>query len=152
MDFAALADHVRDTTEFEFPFFTYHLPKVLGFQLTRFMVLEAIAALAMLLIFIPLARGFARAARRAASSRTCSRRCWSSFATRLPGLRSAATTPTVPPVPVEHLLLHPVLQPAGIVPWMVSPTGALTVTTGLAALTFCAVVGTGMMKFGRVAI
>ena len=36
----------------------------------------------------------------------------------------------------------------GILPWAGSPTGALTVTAALAGITFCAVVGTGIQKFG----
>ena len=36
----------------------------------------------------------------------------------------------------------------GILPWAGSPTGALMVTAALAGITFCAVVGTGMQKFG----
>src|SRR5208282_4536567 len=36
----------------------------------------------------------------------------------------------------------------GIFPWAGSATGALTVTAALAFITFCAVVGTGVQKFG----
>ena len=36
----------------------------------------------------------------------------------------------------------------GILPWAGSPTGALTVTAALAGITLCAVVGTGIQKFG----
>ena len=38
----------------------------------------------------------------------------------------------------------------GMVPWAGSPTGSLSVTAALAVITFCAVVGTGMAKFGPV--
>jgi F-type H+-transporting ATPase subunit a len=36
----------------------------------------------------------------------------------------------------------------GVLPWAGSPTGSLSVTGVLAIITFCVVVGTGMLKFG----
>ena len=49
MDFAELAEHVRDSDRFHFPLgWTLVIPKVLGFQVTKFMVLELIAAALML--------------------------------------------------------------------------------------------------------
>ncbi|MGO9112995.1 MAG: hypothetical protein ACLP9L_27495, partial [Thermoguttaceae bacterium] len=56
MDFTELAKHVNDSTEFELPRVTMHVPVVLGFQLTKYMVLELIAAALMLLIFLTLAK------------------------------------------------------------------------------------------------
>lgn len=49
--------HVVDATGFDLPFIgEIHLPEILGLQLTKFMVLQLIAALLALLIFVPLAR------------------------------------------------------------------------------------------------
>ena len=57
MDFAELAEHVRDSDRFHFPFgWSRQLPQVLGFQVTKFMVLELVAAALMLLVFLALAR------------------------------------------------------------------------------------------------
>ena len=56
LDFAELANHVRDSKELEFPGMTVHLPHFLGFQLTKYMVLELVAAGLMLVIFLTLAR------------------------------------------------------------------------------------------------
>ena len=149
MDFAALAEHVRDTAEFEFPFYTYHLPKVFGFQLTRFMVLEVIAAALMLLIFIPLAR-------RVRSGGAPHGFFQNLFESVLVFIRDEIARPSIGSHDADRFL--PFLwnifffilfcNLLGIVPWMGSPTGALTVTTALAGVTFCAVVGTGLMKFG----
>lgn len=48
--------HVVDATRFEFPFGEVQLPEILGLQLTKFMVLQLVAALLALAIFVPLAR------------------------------------------------------------------------------------------------
>jgi len=52
--------HVLDGTAFEIPFLgEVHLPEILGLQLTKFMVLQALALLLAASIFIPLARKIA---------------------------------------------------------------------------------------------
>ena len=56
MDFAELAKHVSDATELEFPYLTLKLPRFGGFQVTKYMVLELVAAGLMLAIFLTLAR------------------------------------------------------------------------------------------------
>ena len=49
--------HVLDSSYFELPFVGHvELPAILGFQVTRFMVLQVIALVLALLIFVPLAR------------------------------------------------------------------------------------------------
>ena len=61
MDFAKLAEHVRDSTEFEFPVGNACICRaLLGFQLTKFMVLELIAAALMLLVFLTLGQAHSR--------------------------------------------------------------------------------------------
>ena len=57
MDTAKLFEHVNDSHVFEFPFgCEIELPVICGVQLTKFMVIETLVALIMLLLFIPLAR------------------------------------------------------------------------------------------------
>ncbi len=61
MDFAELAEHIRDSDRFHFPLGkSWVIPKVLGFQVTKFMVLELIAAALMLLIFLTLGQADSR--------------------------------------------------------------------------------------------
>lgn len=48
--------HVVDAARFEFPFGELHLPEILGLQITKFMVLQAVAFVLAVLIFVPLAR------------------------------------------------------------------------------------------------
>jgi len=60
LDPVKLAGHVKDAPGFELPFhIELALPKVCGLQITKFMVLELVAAVAMVLIFVPLARKLA---------------------------------------------------------------------------------------------
>ncbi len=59
LDLKKIADHVSDLEEMEFPRWIgeggkVHLPKIFGLQLTKYMVLELVAAGLMLLIFIVL--------------------------------------------------------------------------------------------------
>ena len=56
MDFDKLAEHVRDSAEFDFPWGKWELPRIFGFQVTKFMFLELIAAALMLLVFLTLAK------------------------------------------------------------------------------------------------
>ena len=44
MDLEEIANHVRDTKYFHFPWGHVELPVVFGLQLTKFMVLELVAA------------------------------------------------------------------------------------------------------------
>jgi len=48
--------HVVDATRFEFAWGEFQLPNILGLQLTKFMVLQVVAFLLAVLIFVPLAR------------------------------------------------------------------------------------------------
>ena len=53
-----LAEHVSDGVAYHIPRFVGHtllLPSVCGFQITKFMVVEAVVALLMILLFVPLA-------------------------------------------------------------------------------------------------
>ncbi|MGA2619176.1 MAG: F0F1 ATP synthase subunit A [Thermoguttaceae bacterium] len=149
LDFAELANHVRDGAEFELPGLAVRLPKLFGFQLTRFMVLEVVAGLLMLAIFIPLARRLRTGSLPRGPFRNV-------FEAMLLFIRDEVARPAIGSHDAQRFL--PFLWTAfffilfcnllGIVPWAGSPTGALTVTVALAGLTFCVVVGAGMGKFG----
>ncbi|MGA2065174.1 MAG: F0F1 ATP synthase subunit A [Thermoguttaceae bacterium] len=149
MDLDELARHITDTTEFHFPGFTWHLPRVFGFQLTRFMVLELVAGAIMLMIFIPLGRRI----RSGAAPRGL---FWNLFEAVLMFIRDEVARPTIGRHDADRFL--PFLWNAfffilfcnllGILPWAGSPTGALTVTAAMAGVTFATVLATGIFKFG----
>ncbi|MGD0899652.1 MAG: F0F1 ATP synthase subunit A [Thermoguttaceae bacterium] len=149
MDLEELARHVSDSTEFHFPGVTWHLPRLLGFQLTRFMVLEVVAAVAMLLVFLPLARRI----RTGQSPRGI---FWNLFETVLQFIRDEVARPAIGRHDADRFL--PLLWNVfffilfcnlmGVLPWAGSPTGALTVTGALAVVMFLVVLGAGMAKCG----
>ena len=150
MDFAELADHIRDSDRFHFPGgWSPRLPQVLGFQLTKYMVLELIAAALMLLIFLALAK-------RIRGGGPPKGRFWNFFEVMLVFIRDEVARPSIGKHDADKFL--PFLwnifffilfcNLLGILPWAGSPTGALTVTAALAGVTFCMVVGTGVKKFG----
>ena len=61
MDFDKLAEHVKDSDRFHLPFEReLVLPRVLGFQVTKYMVLELVAAALMLIIFLAIAQRLRR--------------------------------------------------------------------------------------------
>jgi F-type H+-transporting ATPase subunit a len=149
MDFSKLASHVRDSAEFEFPWGALELPRICGFQLTKFMVLELIAAVLMLLVFLTLAR-------RMRGGGPPKGLFWNFFEVMIVFIRDEVARPSIGKHDADKFL--PFLwnifffilfcNLLGILPWAGSPTGALTVTAALAGITLCAVVGTGILKFG----
>jgi len=152
MDVSELAGHVKDAHEFHVPAFLgghIHLPKVLGLQLTKFMVLELVAAVLMILIFVPLAM-------RIRSGRAPRGRLWGFFEIILVFIRDEVARPAIGKKEANRFL--PFIWNVfffilfcnllGMIPWAGSPTGALAVTGALALVTFGAVIGTGMAKFG----
>jgi F-type H+-transporting ATPase subunit a len=150
MDFAELAEHIRDSDRFHFPGgWSPKIWQVLGFQLTKYMVLELVAAALMLLVFLTLAR-------RMRHGGPPKGLFWNFFEVMLVFIRDEVARPTIGKHDADKFL--PFLwnifffilfcNLLGILPWAGSPTGALTVTVALAGITFCAVVGTGVQKFG----
>src|SRR5208282_4551073 len=150
MDFTKLAEHVRDSTEFHFPLgVTVKLPKVLGFQLSKFMVLELIVAVLMLVVFLSLAR-------RIRGGGPPKGLFWNFFEVMLLFIRDEVARPAIGKHDADKFL--PFLwnmfffilfcNLVGILPWAGSATGALTVTGTLAGITFCTVAGSGLQKFG----
>ncbi len=123
----------------------------LDLKLTKFMVLEAIVALVMCVVFI----GLARRMRGGAAPRG---RIWNLLEAMLLYLRDHVARPAIGShdadrfMPLIWTLFFFVLgcNLMGIFPWVGTPTGALGVTAALALVTFLAVVGSGMIKLGPV--
>jgi F-type H+-transporting ATPase subunit a len=150
------ADHVKDAQVFEFPFgIHWDIPQPFqawGFRLTKFMLLEAVAAVLMLIVFLWLAR-------RIASGRPPRGRLWNMFEAILLFIRDQVARPTIGS-PHEADRFLPFLWTMfffilfcnllGIFPWMGSPTGAFEVTTTLALCSFIAVIGAGMAHNGPI--
>ena len=146
---AELAKHVSDSTEFHFPWGHGELPRVLGFQLTKFMVLELVAAALMLGIFLTLAK-------RIRTGGAPKGRFRNLFEVMLVFIRDEVARPSIGKHDADKFL--PFLwnlfffilfcNLLGILPWSGSPTGAFSVTAALAVIAFAVVVGTGVAKFG----
>jgi F-type H+-transporting ATPase subunit a len=152
--------HVSDADSFHLPF-GYHIPlpnfgplvidgrQIWDGQVTKFMVLELIVAVLMVLIFIPLARRIVTGGRPVG-------RFWNFFEAILVFLRDEVARPSIGRkdadrfLPFVWNLFFFVLfcNLMGMLPWAGSPTGSLFVTGALALVAFGAVVGTGMTRHG----
>lgn len=173
-DPAKLIGHVKDDNSFHLPEFMggkialpsfgpFELPgwsffgwfEVPGFQiefqLTRFMVLEVVAAVLMIVIFVPLAWKISRGSPPRG-------RLWNLFDAMLVFVRDEMVRPAIGRPDADRFL--PFLWTMfffilfcnllGMIPWAGSPTGSILVTGVLALLAFGMVVGAGMKKFGVV--
>jgi F-type H+-transporting ATPase subunit a len=147
-----IAEHVQDSNFFELPFEIHiDIPKIFGFQVTKFMVLELVAAVLMLLIFIPLAR-------RAARGDLPKGRLVNMFEAMLLFIRDQMVRPAIGShdadrfLPLIWTLFFFILfcNLLGLMPWAGSPTADLSVTAALATLAFLTTVGSGMRRFGIV--
>ncbi len=148
--------HVVDHTSLELPWFTpphfewtIELPTIFGIQLTRFMVMELIAAGLMVLLLIPMARSLAKSpyARGLGANM---------FEAILLFLRDQVARPAIGGhgadrfVPYIWTVFFFVLfnNLLGIIPGGASATGNINVTAVLALATFVVVVGAGMREMG----
>ena len=152
LDPGKLADHVKDAQAFELPFhIEWALPSVCGLQITKFMVLEAAAALLMVLIFVPLSR-------KVADGRPLKGRFWNMFEAMVMFIRNEVVRPAVGRhdadrfLPVILTLFFFILfcNLLGLFPWLGSPTASINTTAPLAAIAFLTGVGSGMKKFGAI--
>ena len=85
------AHHVEDATLFEFPFgYEWALPKIGDFQITKYMVLEVVAAVLLLAIFIPIAR-------RAVRGGPPKGRLWNMFEAMVLFIRNEVVRPAIGP-------------------------------------------------------
>jgi F-type H+-transporting ATPase subunit a len=154
-DPAKLAEHVKDADFFELPFQTHiSIPQpfeAIGLHLTKFMVLEVVVAFLMLAIFIPLAR-------RLANGELPRGRFCNMFEAMILFIRDQMVRPAIGQhdadryLPFIWTLFFFILfcNLMGLVPWTGSPTGDFAVTSALAVIAFCTVIGSGMMKYGAV--
>lgn len=150
LDPVKLAGHVNDAARFELPFgFEWELPNVGGHQVTKFMVVELVAAVLMVLIFVPLAR-------RMADGRPPKGRFWNLFEAIVLFLRDQVVRPAVGRhdahrfMPLILTLFFFILfcNLMGLVPSFGSPTASINATAPLALIAFLAGVGAGMKKYG----
>jgi len=152
IDIAEVGSHVQDATSFHLPFGVHvDLPKVFGFQITKFMVLELAVALVMLAVFIPLAR-------RISSGRPVRGYLANMLEAMLVFLRDEVARPAIGHHDADRFL--PFIWNVfffvlfcnlmGMLPWAGSPTGSLSVTAVLALATFLVVVGAGMGRYGPI--
>jgi F-type H+-transporting ATPase subunit a len=177
--------HVRDNTAFEVPEFLggeWHIPQPFGsyFPITKFMILEVVAGLLILVIFRNLAR-------KASTGEAVRGRFWNFWEAIALFLRDEVVRPTigaghahhnshdghgVPPPHGEHghsaeaKYRHPadkhlpfiwttfffilLCNLLGAIPWLGSPTGHICVTGALAITTLFVVIRTGMKVVGPV--
>ncbi len=148
-----LAEHVSDGVAYHIPRFigdSLLLPSVCGFQITKFMVVEAAVALLMILLFVPLAV-------KMRSGKPLRGRYWNLLEVFLLYLRNEVFIPSIGKedadrfTPFLWTLFFFILfcNLAGLVPWFgASPTGAFATTGVLATATFLVLVGSGMKKRG----
>src|SRR3954471_9480845 len=148
--------HVVDHPTMELPWlkgpsyaYEVHLPSVAGFQITRFMVTEVLAALLVMAIVIPLAR---HAARQHVT------RGWflNLFETLLFYIRDQVARPAIGGHGADKFL--PYLWTVfffilfnnmlGLIPGMASATGNINVTGVLALMTLAVVIMAGMREMG----
>jgi F-type H+-transporting ATPase subunit a len=149
--------HVQDATEGTWELFDrafghpveLHLPKIFGFQITKFMVLELIAAALILIIFIPLAR-------RARDGTLPKGAWWNAFEVLLTFIRNDVARPTLGAkeadkyVPFLWTLFLFILfcNLLGLFPFAGSPTASIWMTGGLALIAFVMFHGAAAVKMG----
>jgi F-type H+-transporting ATPase subunit a len=120
-------------------------------QITKFMVLEAVVAIILAVVFIRLAQRMRGGGRPAGVM-------WNMLEGMLLYLRDHVARPAIGShdyqrfLPLIWTIFFFVLgcNLMGILPWMGSPTGALAVTATLAFVTFATVILSGMRKLGPV--
>jgi len=126
-----------------------NLIEPLNLQITKFMVLEVVAALIMMALFIPLARRL-RSGQRPRGAITNLLEAMVLF------IRDQVARPTIgahdgdrfAPFLLNIFFFVLICNLLGLVPWAGSPTAALATTGTLALITFAAVVVSGSIKLG----
>jgi len=141
--------HVVDHETLELPLLgEIGLPEILGFQLTRFMVMEVVAAILMIAIFVPLARKVAR-------ERVTHGKLPNIFETMALFVRDQVARPAIGHhadrfLPYLWTIFFFVLfcNLLGMIPGGASATGNLNVTGVLALMTLGTVLVAGMKELG----
>lgn len=149
-------DHVVDHPTLEFPWWTgpsyqmeVHLPRILGVQITRFMVMEVVAGLLLLGILVPIVRHVRR-------NPVGKGVLVNAFEVLFLFVRDDVARPAIGGHGADKFL--PFLWTVfffvlfsnllGMVPGMASTTGNINVTAVLAVATLAVVVGAGVKEFG----
>lgn len=150
--------HVLDHPDLELPWFNYPvfewkipLPNVMGLQLTRFMVMELIAAVLVILVILPVVRHIAR-------HEVSRGRFTNMFEAMLLFIRDDVARPAIGGHGADQFL--PYLWTVfffvlfnnllGMIPGGASATGNINVTAALALLTLGTVVMAGIREMGFV--
>jgi F-type H+-transporting ATPase subunit a len=152
IDPADLVKHVNDADAFEWPLgWETKLPAIFGVQITKFMFLELMIAILMILIFVPLAR-------KLASDKPPKGRFWNMFEAIVVFVRDGMVRPAVGhhdahrflPFVLTIFFFILFCNLMGLVPSMGSPTASFSVNAPLALVTAVIGVGAGMRKYGLV--
>lgn len=165
-----LIEHVKDSTYFDLPQMLgghWNVPQIyhgkpifqsssnliepFDLKLTKFMVLELIAAVIVMLIAIPLAN-------KIAGGRLAKGRLWNAIESMLLFIRDEVARPAIGHHDADKFLPYLwtifffvlTCNLLGMLPWLGSPTGALGVTGTLALMTLAAVIAAGSKKMGFV--
>jgi len=157
LDPGQLFDHVQDTPYFHVPMSLapegshghIYLPQIFGFQITKFMVLELVAAALVIALFGWLAahltrHGHARG-RLANMLEVLVMFIRDDVARSAVGRQDGDKFFSFLATIFFFILFNNLL---GLVPWAGSPTGAFAMTSALAIITFLTVIGAGMAKLG----
>ncbi|HEY5316097.1 MAG TPA: F0F1 ATP synthase subunit A [Pirellulales bacterium] len=170
-DASHLFQHIQDAEYFDVPRAVSHTGKVhipqpfkieqpsakigvfqpVNFAITKFMVLELVAAVLMAAIFI-------RVAQLISSNRPPRGRFWNMFEFMLVYIRDDVARPAIGKHDADRFLpflwtmffFVLICNLLGLVPWAGSATAAFGTTAALALITFGTVVGAGMAKLGPV--
>jgi F-type H+-transporting ATPase subunit a len=144
-------EHVLDRNGF--PLFEtlgweIHLPKIAGFQITKYMVLEVIAAALIVVIFVPLAR-------RVSDGSLPRGPFWNAFESLLTFIRDIVAKPYLGhdtdrflPFLWTMFLFILFCNLLGLFPFLGSPTASLAVTGALALCSFLVIHGSAVVKLG----
>ncbi len=149
-------DHVLDTKDWTifdslFGGVHIHLPKIFGLQLTKYMILELIAAGLVAAVFIPLCR-------RARSGETPKGPFWNAFESLLTFIRNDVARPNLGEkeadkyVPFLWTMFVFILfcNLLGMIPLMGSPTASIYMTLGLAIFSFLMMHGAAVLAMGPI--
>ncbi|MBX7165681.1 MAG: F0F1 ATP synthase subunit A [Pirellulales bacterium] len=149
-----LLDHVQDSTHFEFPGWTCQIPQPFeaqGFTITKFMVLEVVAAVFVAVAFIWLGQRIGKGDQPRG-------RLVNLLEAILLFVRDEVIRPSMGKHDADKFtpLLWTVFffilfcNLLGMLPWMGTPTSDINVTGVMALITFATVLLTGVIKMGPV--
>jgi F-type H+-transporting ATPase subunit a len=122
-----------------------------GFAISKFMILELVVAVVLILVFW-------RLARRVRDGRPAKGRLWNMFEAFLMFIRDQIARPAIGHhdadrfVPLLWTIFMFVLgcNLLGMLPWLGAPTGSFSVTIAMALVTFATVLVAGSLRFGIV--